>query len=395
MANKRFWFVVCILALMASTVGCGAGSSNSMVTPPPPKAEFFYAITETGPINNLSVQLSTFKVNPSSGALSATSTIPLNHVVAGIAVDPGSRFLYTSGETSIDIFSIDSTTGAPTQAGTFPLFACSSCPPVFVPAGALAFDPTAKFLFYGSAIPEGGIVQGVGALSVGSGTGGLGFVPGSPFQISQAPFSVLVHPSGQFVYTEDAALGLNGLLFQSISGFSVDSSTGALTAVPGSPFAPPAGSDVGGFSIDPSGKFLYAGTGSAANGILGWNIDGTTGELKGLPSSPFGAGIATLSTVLDPAGKFLYASAADGIRGFTVDSNAGVLSPISGSPFFTGSDLVDLVVDPSGQFLFALDIHSSAITGFRVDATTGALTALGNPTPLGSKFGLFAIVQAP
>jgi DNA-binding beta-propeller fold protein YncE len=58
----------------------------------------------------------------------------------------------------------------------------------------------------------------------------------------------------------------------SISGYSINASSGALTPAPGSPF----GSDGATLAADPSGKYLYV---STSLGIVGWDINSTTGAL--------------------------------------------------------------------------------------------------------------------
>jgi DNA-binding beta-propeller fold protein YncE len=196
MASRHLWPIIGIPVLLIAMSGCGSGS--------PP--EFLYLVSvSASPNSPVTQSLSSFKVDSSTGALSPTSTIMLGSE-AGIAVDPASRFLYLTDPPVIDIFSIDPTTGAPTGNGGLLLTVIglpSSGP------GALAFAPSGKFLYYGSStvgLGAGGVVQGIGALAVNSATGELSTVSGSPFPADQVPISVLVHPSGQFVYTENAAL---------------------------------------------------------------------------------------------------------------------------------------------------------------------------------------------
>lgn len=390
MAGMYLRPIVFISALVIVMSGCGSG--------PPP--EFLYLVSVSSSPNTVVTQLSSFKVDSSTGALSPTSTIMLGSE-AGIAVDPASRFLYLTEPPVIDIFSIDPTTGAPTGNGGLLLTViCPFCPPSSGP-GALAFAPSGKFLYYGSStvgLGAGSVVQGIGALAVNSATGALSSVTGSPFPADQVPISVLMHPFGQFVYTENAVLSSGlPLVLGSISGFAVDSSTGALAPVSGSPFSTPANANVEGFAMHPSGKFLYAATGPAANGILGWSVDGTSGGLTVLPGSPFQAGIASLDIALDPGGKFLYVSAgaSGGMLGFNIDANSGALIPLADSPFFTGATLSSPVVDPSGRFLFAVDSQNSTIVIFALNGETGALTALGNPTSIGTPLASLTIVKAP
>jgi 6-phosphogluconolactonase (cycloisomerase 2 family) len=240
----------------------------------------------------------------------------------------------------------------------------------------------------------------MGALGITGASGALSSVTGSPFPVNQAPFLVLAHPSGQFVYTEnlDPTGAAAGLLVHGIGGFSVDPSTGTLAEMPQSPFPLPVSASVVGFALHPSGKFLYLSTGLSANGILAWSIDSTTGQLAVLPSSPILPGTSTFGEVFDPAGKFLYVSAgaAGGILGFSVDSTSGALTPLPGSPFASSAVLTSPGVDPAGRFLFTVDVKNKAIAGFRIDSATGNLTSLGSPTAIATSGGGFiTLVRAP
>jgi 6-phosphogluconolactonase (cycloisomerase 2 family) len=298
---------------------------------------------------------------------------------------------------AIGIFTIDPNTGVPTQTSVFSLTViCPFCLPPSGP-GELTLNPSGKFLYYASSTLGGGVSQGIGALAVDSAAGTLSVVTGSPFPADQAPFIVRVHPSGHFLYTENLDASGGNILLQSLSVFSIDSSTGALAPVLGSPFIPPVNATIGGLAVHPSGKFLYATSGMTANGILGWSIDGTTGGLTVLTGSPFQVGAAIYSAGFDPAGKFLYATAgpAGGILGFAVDPNSGALTPIPGSPFSSGSFLGGPTVEPSGRFLFAEDPTKHAIVGFTIDSATGALAALGSPATLGAQPISLTIVKAP
>ena len=56
-----------------------------------------------------------------------------------------------------------------------------------------------------------------------------------------------------------------------VSGYSVDASTGALTAIPGKPFATGLG-PLGDIAVTPSGKFLYV-TNYGSGDISGYSVD--------------------------------------------------------------------------------------------------------------------------
>src|SRR5262249_44333261 len=56
---------------------------------------------------------------------------------------------------------------------------------------------------------------------------------GSPFPAGSTPRSAAVDPSGKFLYVANFAFPAPG----NVSGYTINSSSGALTAIPGSPFA--------------------------------------------------------------------------------------------------------------------------------------------------------------
>jgi 6-phosphogluconolactonase len=147
-----------------------------------------------------------------------------------------------------------------------------------------------------------------------------------------------------------------------------------------------------GLAVHHSGKFLYA---SVGNSIVAWNVNTSTGALSVVSGSPFpNRGTPILRMVIDPTGKFLYQLNQDGsISGFVVDASSGGLTAISGSPFASGSGSVDLVIDPSGLFLYAASI--SAITGFNIDSKTGTLTVFRGPPFPASDPNLMTIVKIP
>ena len=260
MKNRLGPVVIYLLALLALS---GCGSSSGIVPPPPPMPDFLYAMTPPGPTPGASFQLSTYKVDTTTGALSPSGMTTLSgFVVPQIAVDPTSKYLYISfpspGANAIGIFTIDPNTDVPTQTSAFVVTQiCIGCPPISGP-GVLSIDPAGKFLFYGSSTLGTGVFEGIGALGVNGSTGALSGVTGSPFPGDDAPFIVRVHPSGHFLYTENIdPTGANGITLQSVSGFPIDPNTGALTVpVPGSPYSPQVNSTIGGLAVHPSGNYV-------------------------------------------------------------------------------------------------------------------------------------------
>jgi 6-phosphogluconolactonase (cycloisomerase 2 family) len=101
--------------------------------------------------------------------------------------------------------------------------------------------------------------------------------------------AVSVLAQGTFVYTNNDIAGPN-----SVSGFSA-AADGALTAVPGSPFATGGTGAGGGFFASNrittaiAKNFLYAAN-SGSNDVSGFSIDPATGVLSAVPGSPFATG---------------------------------------------------------------------------------------------------------
>jgi len=75
---------------------------------------------------------------------------------------------------------------------------------------------------------------------------------------------VIVEPSGTFAYVTNNQPPFN------ISAYAIDRSTGALSAVPGSPFA--TGASPAFVAVDPLGKFAYV-TSFSSGTIWAYSID--------------------------------------------------------------------------------------------------------------------------
>lgn len=169
-----------------------------------------------------------------------------------------------------------------------------------------------------------------------------------------------------------------------VSGFSVDTATGAVTPVPGSPF--PAGPAANKVAVHTAGRFLYV-SNYSGNSISGYSI-GQTGALTALAGSPFsntgGAGPASLA--LHPNGKFLFVAnlvslLSGSISVMAINPSTGALAPVAGSPFESGGTYPsDLDLDAFGAFLFVTCYSSNSIPVLAVNSGTGALTPIpGSP----------------
>jgi 6-phosphogluconolactonase len=326
-------------------------------------------------------QVMSFSVNTSTGALAQTAVVIEPDNTVGVAASPTGAFLYVSDKgTGIDGFSMG-------QNGALSPINGSPWPgsPNYY-GGGLAMDPGGRFIYAASAAGPPGLVAG---FTINQTTGALTAISGSPFSVGIAPVQAVVDKSGSFLYVADM-LDAQGSIF----GYSIDPSTGALTQLLGSPFPTLPNGQPSGLVADPSGKFLYAPL-FTLNSVAAFTIDSSTGALTSVAGSPFVTGADPSSffdsIAVDPTGKFLFglsgASSGSVISAFTIGSD-GTLTPVSGSPFAAvPSDISGgLAVDPSGKFLYVAGGNAAFILGLSIDGTTGAVTPLASPVSLGTDF---------
>ncbi len=144
------------------------------------------------------------------------------------------------------------------------------------------------------------------------------------------------------------------------------------------------------FKSAPLSRFAYA-HGQNSNSVAGFAVDPDSGALTAMPDSPFviaqGASLGMMAT--HPNGRLLYVANGDGggIFGFAIDEISGMPSPIPGSPFYPEMSFDnDMLMDLAGRFLFTTSLvsgTSTEISVFQIDASTGVLTlAPGSPLTL-------------
>jgi 6-phosphogluconolactonase (cycloisomerase 2 family) len=252
------------------------------------------------------------------------------------------------------------------------LFGTDSFPVISLPnLRTIELSPDAKFLYAGTSAAAGTVTDTLSVYAVDSGTGTLSVIQGSPYTAAGAG-SIAVEPTGRFVY----AAG-NG----SISGFSIDSISGTLTAIPGNPFMGGVNATI---EAEPRGKFIYAvnHTGTFGAGeLVGFRIDSSTGALTAVPGDPLSTGgVGSGDAAFDPEGRFVYVTnlRSDNVAGFSIDAMTGSLTPISGSPFDARFRPSSIVVEPTGRFAYIAG--GDGLCLFAVDSDTGFLSHLP-PTP--------------
>jgi 6-phosphogluconolactonase (cycloisomerase 2 family) len=257
-------------------------------------------------------------------------------------------------------------------------------------AGGHTSGPLAKVVLPKYAYLPNPSTSTVSAFLVDADSGALSPVPGSPFAAGAGPISVAVHPTGRFLYVADLDS------FQ-ISAYNIRFKTGALTEIPGSPF--PAGQNPEFLAVDPAGRFLYALDtffSPDQNGqIEVFSIDPHTGAITQVPESPFPAGLLPASIAFARAGQLAYVAdiASDQVLGYSVDKLTGALTPLPGPPLATGPFPDSVAIDKVTSSLYTAVEGSNAIVGCHIDRD-GALGPLpGSPFPTGGLVPLSVTVD--
>ncbi len=261
-------------------------------------------------------------------------------------------------------------------------------------------------------------------------SGVLTELAGSPYTVGDGVRSIVIHPSGQFMYAVNPGIAANNendiSLFDiasdgevteifprtplgstvslpqllvmdpagaylyvmnagsdNISIFSIDSSTGGLTQVPNSPVSLGQITPLN-MQVTPDGNFLYVTTvGTQITGeIVGYSLNAGQLTLIGVTQSD---GLNPAGLVIDPKGAYLYAgnnaASSSSISIFSIGSN-GALTEVPGSPLNDSgySSPIWMTFDPNGQYLYVANEASNNVTAYSIDSTTGLPSALTTST---------------
>jgi 6-phosphogluconolactonase (cycloisomerase 2 family) len=333
-------------------------------------AEFAYVT------NAADKTLSTYRIDATTGALavigtpiatgvSPYATVGVETYYSGVLafMYPKQYVVFVGNEGSNDVsaFAVNIATGALTAVPGSPF--------------AAGTDPKAMALYGSSALYVANAgSNNVSAYSIDEGTGALAPLSPGPSTIATgtSPTSVVVVPGASVVYVANHG-GSND-----ISAFSTD-----LTPVPGSPF--PAGGNPLSLAVGGGGKFLYSANPDATNpSISGFSIDPTTGALSPLNGSPFPLPVSHYMAT-DQTGTYLYVTSGAHVVGYGIDATSGALKALPGFPVAAGANAYSVSIDPTNQFLYVTNDGAANIAGFRLDALTGALTPMSDsPFPAGN-----------
>jgi 6-phosphogluconolactonase len=294
--------------------------------------------TASGSSSNISL----FTVTDSGGlqpALGSPFAVP--SAPNGLVIDASGHYLYAASAPGFFGYTIAPSTGAltPIAGGPFLLPYLSvplnqQPPPLACTAGCAASDSA----LFGGIFYNSGPSWELFGFQIAPGSGALQSSYLSSIQTADDPSvsSVLIDPSGKFLYVAEVEVGLREYVIDASSGSVTQS--GLISTVDSN------GADYYALASDPAGKHLY----SYLTGMLGtvleqFDIDPATGLVTTIP------GVITLPnlgsvpvTTVDRAGKFLFVVAGAQAYVFSIDAGSGALTQVSGSPFTLSTSLTTL-----------------------------------------------------
>ena len=290
-----------------------------------------------------------------------------------LAVTPNTQFLYTANYSSnnISAFAISGVNGSLTELQNSPFSGSNTPNPI-----ALVIDKTGSFVY---------VVTGannISAFAVNQATGALTELAQSPYTVqgvNPAPYFEIIDKTNTFLYVSNSNTN-------TISAYTINSQTGALTLVPGSPFGLPGNYPVC-LAIDPSNRFLFSAD-NYSNTASAFTINAATGALTAVPGSPFSTSIVNgqpYGAEVDLTGNFFYITDfnTNQISIFKINGSSGALTQISGSPVSvhgTNPNPMGVSLDPSGNFFYAANSNTNTISTYTLNLSSGLLSEVsGSP----------------
>jgi 6-phosphogluconolactonase (cycloisomerase 2 family) len=298
-------------------------------------------------------EIVSFALNSSTGSLTSPVTTTPALAPSWLAVGPNGQFLYVSNHASDSIAAYSvAANGALTEIAGSPFTLPSSNCGLFCTATAdqMVYDSQAQTLYVQS---DYGWV--VATFTVNTTTGALTWVYNEP--TGAGPSAVTTDTTGKFVYVTNAPGA-------SVSAYSVTTTATSggnpepLTPITGQPFA--AGGTPVALAIEPTDHYLYV-LNQGDNTISGYSINSSSGALSPLSGSPFaiaGGSSSAQQLVVDPSGQYLYVDSQSyngsvgGVTQFSINLTTGGLTQVTPTPVSPGTNAngpVEIIVYKPGS----------------------------------------------
>jgi 6-phosphogluconolactonase (cycloisomerase 2 family) len=357
-------------------------------------------------------QIQTYAVDSQSGALRTgapnVSSGGMNPVSMAVTSDYANLYVANAGSNNVVHFATG-INGVLTSKDTVPL----TTTPI-----ALAVNSAGTYLYVvsctaaaGSAYPTLKCAGGATLTEYSLSSGAIGSAASvktlSLYGTYAAYSSDVLVPTGLTVLANNSVVSGNGVYVTAydqsaynpggtststanpgwIFGFTVGSA-GALT-----PLANPyeAGIKPTAIASTPVDTYLYV-TDYASDQLIGYAILDGGSSLSFLPNGPFRTGNEPTAITIDPRGMFIYVtnSLDSTVSPYQITlatgTPTGTVSATGGSTT-TDTQPVAVMIDPAlGRFVYTANYLGNSVSGFRLDATSGTISATqATPYPTGAK----------
>jgi 6-phosphogluconolactonase len=297
----------------------------------------------------------------STGALSVLSGSPYNNSVAAqsLAVNPANTFLYAGTTAGIFVYGINSN-------GSITVQNDGSVAAQDMVATAMQVDSTGNYLL-AVGISTAQQVQAIAIYTIDTTTGLLTPVAGSPLALYAgttstptivAPTGLLITPNNSYVYASLGTLGVQVLTLG--SGGALAAGANPTLLAPLKTSTSPSDQRT---ASDPNSLFLFVA--EINTGLRVFSI-GSGGSLSEVSGSPYAVGTGPTAVDLDVTGSYVYVAnkGSNNISAFTLTAASGKLTAVAGSPFSSGGQLpIGIVNDNSKNFVAVINSGTNGSGG--------------------------------
>ena len=314
------------------------------------------------------------------GATNSTSTVPATTPACVPSSTP--EFAYVLTGYAVSMNTVNSCTGAFTATATATIETGYAYPQQN--AEQMVVDPLGRFAYVANLVSNASDLSTISMYTIDSTTGALTATTPPTVPTGWFPQGIAIDPAGKFVYTANTD-------DDTISMFTINQTTGILT--PTTPATVPTGyeSMPSFVTIDPTGRFLYtSGNASDDSTIAMFTINSTTGVLTPTTPATVYTGPIPFQITVDPSGKFVYVVNNDsgggyglGVWQYTINSVTGVLTQNTPVGVAAGNGPTAVAVDPSSKFAYMVNRNDNTVSMYTIDPITGNLTlnaTAANPT---------------
>jgi 6-phosphogluconolactonase len=310
--------------------------------------------------NNGNTNIAGFSVG-TTGALSVTNGSPYNNGVAALslAITPTNTFMYVATTNGIYCYLINSDGSITIQNG-------GTAVAQDMVAAAMQVDSTGNYLL-AAGIGISLTAQAIGIYQINTSTGLLTALTGSPLALYTGkastatvvqPTAMLITPNNSYVYVSLQQLGVQVLTLG--TGGALSTGSAATFLPPRSTSTSPADN---GLASDPNSKFLFVAEINTGLRVLSIGASGTLNEISG---SPYATGAGPTGVTLDPTGSYVYVAnkGSNNISAFTLTPASGTLAAIAGSPFSSGGQQpIAMVNDNQKKYLAVINNQATGSSG--------------------------------